>query len=127
MQLKIFDKSKPVVVVCENGNTSEASAFLLLRHKIEAFVVKGGMEKAPQEIEDIASDVDNNTENEPAIDSNSSTEDSVDALKSENQALKRTIDKLTTEKTELENKYRSLYKQMEKMKTVMDTLKNSEE
>lgn len=44
MQLKTISHEKPVVVVCQDGKTSEAAAFLLLRHKIDAMILKGGME-----------------------------------------------------------------------------------
>ncbi len=43
MQLKTLSHEKPVVVVCQDGKTSEAAAFLLLRNKIEAVILKGGM------------------------------------------------------------------------------------
>lgn len=44
MQLKMLSHEKPVVVVCQDGKTSEAAAFLLLRNKIEAMILRGGME-----------------------------------------------------------------------------------
>lgn len=44
MQLKTFNHDKPIVVVCRDGRISEAAAFLLLRHKINAMILKGGME-----------------------------------------------------------------------------------
>lgn len=44
MQLKTLSHDKPVIVVCRDGRTSEAAAFLLLRHKINAMILKGGME-----------------------------------------------------------------------------------
>lgn len=44
MQLKTFNHDKPVVVVCRDGRISEAAAFLLLRHKINAMILAGGME-----------------------------------------------------------------------------------
>lgn len=44
MQLKALNHEKSVVVVCQNGKTSEAAAFLLLRNKIEAMILQGGMD-----------------------------------------------------------------------------------
>ncbi|MFZ2406644.1 MAG: cyclic nucleotide-binding domain-containing protein [Methylobacter sp.] len=44
MQLKTLSHEKPVVVVCQDGKTSEAAAFLLLRNKIEAMILRGGMD-----------------------------------------------------------------------------------
>jgi len=44
MQLKAISHERPVVVVCQDGKVSEAAAFLLLRHKIDAMILSGGME-----------------------------------------------------------------------------------
>lgn len=43
MQLKKLNHEKPYIVVCDNGKTSEAAAFVLLNNKIEVRVLKGGM------------------------------------------------------------------------------------
>jgi CRP-like cAMP-binding protein len=42
--IKSLNRDKPVIVVCSNGKTSEAAAFLLLRNKFDAMILKGGME-----------------------------------------------------------------------------------
>ncbi|MFA5985393.1 MAG: cyclic nucleotide-binding domain-containing protein [Methylococcaceae bacterium] len=44
MQVKSLSREKPVIVVCNNGKASEAAAFLLLRHKFKAFILKGGLD-----------------------------------------------------------------------------------
>jgi rhodanese-related sulfurtransferase len=44
MQLKTLSHEKQVVVVCQDGKVSEAAAFLLLRNKIEAMILRGGMD-----------------------------------------------------------------------------------
>jgi rhodanese-related sulfurtransferase len=44
MQLKTLSQEKPVIVVCQDGKVSEAAAFLLLRNKIDAMILKNGME-----------------------------------------------------------------------------------
>jgi rhodanese-related sulfurtransferase len=44
MQLKTLNQEKPVIVVCQDGKVSEAAAFLLLRNKIDAMILKNGME-----------------------------------------------------------------------------------
>lgn len=44
MHLKTLSREKPVVVVCANGKLSEAAAFLLLRNKVKALILRGGME-----------------------------------------------------------------------------------
>ncbi len=53
MQLKSFDRENPIIVVCANGKTSEAAAFLLLRHHISTLIVDGGMEKVAGAIETV--------------------------------------------------------------------------
>jgi hypothetical protein len=42
--IKSLNRDKPVIVVCSNGKTSEAAAFLLLRNKFNALILKGGMQ-----------------------------------------------------------------------------------
>ncbi|MFA6162753.1 MAG: cyclic nucleotide-binding domain-containing protein [Methylobacter sp.] len=51
MQLKTLSRAKPVIVVCGDGKVSEAAAFLLLRHKITAMILKGGMKGISPETE----------------------------------------------------------------------------
>jgi len=137
MQLKIFDKKKPVIVICENGKTSEAAAFLLLRHKIGAFILKGGMDAVSIEddqnkptaefsiddgVETLFGDgIATDNDSEPA--SFEEIAVNADDLLSENKKLKETVKKLSAEKEDLEKKYRVLYKQSEKLKAVLDTLK----
>lgn len=43
LQLKIFDRNKNFIVVCEDGKTSDAAAFLMLRNKFEAKVLQNGL------------------------------------------------------------------------------------
>ena len=135
MQLKTLDKRKDILVVCANGKTSEASAFLLLRHKLKALIVEGGIEQDPHGAEtsalqtiDESIDQDKTsapTELKPAATTEvpGNEASSLDSLKNENQQLKQMLTKVTEEKEELEKKYRVLYKQSEKLKAVLDTLK----
>jgi rhodanese-related sulfurtransferase len=51
MQLKTLDREKPFIVVCEDGRISEAAAFLLRRHKIDATILKGGIAGVISELE----------------------------------------------------------------------------
>lgn len=138
MQLKTLNKKKPVIVVCANGKTSEAAAFLLLRHKFKALILKGGMQqeqlRTPETPAAFAIDDGFETLSTDNADFEYNTNDSVEAsadkndqqnsLQLENQQLKQKIQNLTAEKTELEKKYRVLYKQTEKMKAILDGLKN---
>ncbi len=141
MQIKTFDKKKPVIIVCENGKISQASSFLLLRNNFDALIVEGGMENEPQKA--ISSTDSNNidegietetvtenivepediTDTQATVEISADEENLVQSLQKENQKLKQTIEKLTAEKDELENKFRALYKQSEKLKAVLDTLK----
>jgi len=141
MHIKSLDKKKPVLVICKDGKTSEAAAFLLLRNKITAQIIEGGMENIPvEELEsaatfsiDNASDISISTgtvikpkevtlsesnNEQPASELNSDN-----ALLAENEALKLTIETLKSEKETLEQKYRALYKQTEKLKSILDSLK----
>jgi len=43
MQLKTLNREKPIIVICADGKTSEAAVFFLLRNKINAMLLKGGM------------------------------------------------------------------------------------
>lgn len=135
MYLKSIDKKKPVIVVCENGKTSEAAAFLLLRNKIQAKIVKGGIESVSAEsvvsaaafniddgIETLTSD--NVRQESSEIESSAFEAGDEESLRLENQQLKDSIKSLQAEKEELEMKYRLLYKQSEKLKSVLDALKN---
>jgi len=128
MQLKILDKKKTIIVVCEDGKTSEAAAFLLLRHKLNAIILKGGMKQLPEGATLISSETANETiaplakisadDIQPPIESSQSNQ-----LQQENQQLKQMIQTLTEEKQALEKKYRILFKQTEKLKAVLDSLK----
>ncbi|MFU8788500.1 MAG: cyclic nucleotide-binding domain-containing protein [Methylobacter sp.] len=114
MQLKALSHDKPVVVVCQDGKVSEAAAFLLLRNKIEAMILKGGInslspkpDSAPDadvidvpansddlDIEQIQLADDHSStpvaQDIPALDhaSFSITDEQIKALKLENEALK---------------------------------------
>ncbi|TAN66926.1 MAG: cyclic nucleotide-binding domain-containing protein [Methylobacter sp.] len=145
MQLKSFSHERPVVVVCQDGKTSEAAAFLLLRHKIEAMILKGGMDNlAPKP--SVTPEPENEApihtgeypeKTEPTRPADETTnistgilEDQIRALKLENEALKNTNQqlndkcmKLEFDKQNAEKQCRVLHKQMEKLTQVLDKLK----
>lgn len=141
MYIKSLNKKKPVLVICKDGKTSEAAAFLLLRNKITAQIIKGGMENIPsEELEsaatfsiDNASDISISTGtvikpkedilSEPNTEHPCSELSTDNALLAENEALKLTIQTLKSDKEALEQKYRALYKQTEKLKSILDSLK----
>lgn len=143
MQLKTFSHEKPVVVVCQDGTTSEAAAFLLLKNKIEAVILRGGIANLlPGPRSEAPVSVDNSSESSPqestlkqpadhsAAVSNSILEDQIRALKLENEALKNANQqlndkciKLEFDKQNAEKQCRVLHKQMEKLTQVLDRLK----
>ncbi|MGZ5010697.1 MAG: cyclic nucleotide-binding domain-containing protein [Methylobacter sp.] len=146
MQLKTLSPEKPVVVVCQDGKVSEAAAFLLLRNKIDAMILRNGMEglapkpditlesenEAPlSKSENIAENSDRKqpTDNSATAITNI-LEDQLRVLKLENEALKNANQqlndkcmKLEFDKQHAEKQCRILHKQMEKLTQVLDKLK----
>ncbi|MGH8550400.1 MAG: cyclic nucleotide-binding domain-containing protein [Methylococcales bacterium] len=47
MQIANLDPAKKLIVVCEDGNTSEAASFLLIRYAFDAVVLEGGFNAVP--------------------------------------------------------------------------------
>ncbi|WP_241674340.1 cyclic nucleotide-binding domain-containing protein [Candidatus Methylobacter oryzae] len=146
MQLKTLSLKLPVVVVCQDGKTSEAAAFLLLRHKIDAMILRGGMESLaakpnaasePENKPSLSSEEspESNAHTQPASSpttaaTHSSLEDQIRILKLENEALKNINHqlndkcmKLEFDKQHAEKQCRILHKQMEKLTQVLDKLK----
>jgi predicted RNase H-like nuclease (RuvC/YqgF family) len=144
MQLKAISHERPVVVVCQDGKVSEAAAFLLLRHKIDAMILSGGMESlaayapSPEIKLNITSESENEAllsgegrvESDDRKQSANILEDQVSALKLENDALKSVNQqlndkciKLEFDKQHAEKQCRILHKQMEKLTQVLDKLK----
>jgi len=145
-QLKILDKSKPVLVICRNGKNSSAAAFILLKQQFNTFVVANGIQQAidkPGEnesqinvedaIEAITVDVFED-ENEPESPINNSIETPAkeatqakrqNTAKEEIEQLKLTIQNLTEQKKNLEEKYRLLFQQTKKLKSALDAVKTA--
>ena len=147
MQLKALSHEKPVVVViCRDGKISEAAAFLLLRHNIEAMILKGGMESlAPKPIipstsenkklpsgELISEGFHLENEQERVSDNLASAsanilEDQITLLKLENETLKNINQqlhekcmKLDFDKQYAEKQCQILHQQLEKLAQVLD-------
>lgn len=53
MHVKTLSREKPVVVICANGKISEAAAFLLLRNKVKAMILRGGVDGIAPELKNI--------------------------------------------------------------------------
>ncbi len=149
MQLKTLSHERPFVVVCQDGKTSEAAAFLLLRHKMEAMILRGGMDglaakpntvlepesEVPAHVGEHPESADQKVEPKQPVDkpvsvSTGILEDQIRALRLENEALKNTnrelndkCMKLEFDKQNAEKQCRVLHKQMEKLTQVLDKLK----
>jgi hypothetical protein len=151
MQLKTLDKEKPIIVVCSDGKTSEAAVFLLLRNKINAMILKGGMAGINPEPEHDAA-LSNTTDdievfigrpelipqertvkqpdnNSVSIPNNAQDEhirllqSEIEALKMTNQQLNDKCTKLEFDKQHAEKQARIFYNQLEKLTQVLDKLK----
>jgi rhodanese-related sulfurtransferase len=153
MQLKTLDRDKTIIVVCSDGKISEAAVFLLLRHKINAMILKGGMaglapkpeETAPAEtVENIEAATEQpepmhqepeavqHAEPSASVSSISSSVQSeqikslqaeVASLKQTNQQLHDKCMKLEFDKQHAEKQNRILHKQLEKLTQVLDKYK----
>jgi len=159
MHIKNLNRKHKIILVCEDGKTSEAAAFLLMRNKYDALILKEGLRSVPRnellseavfEIDDgIELDIHDNRHPHdaasPALTPLGETETEsvhppsehslaaqLEFLKNENVSLRRALQqlkthnqKLTEEKTALEQKFRLLYKQSEKMKEMIKTLQGA--
>lgn len=151
MQLKTLNRDKPIIVVCGDGKTSEAAVFLLLRHKINAMILKGGMAGInPEPAHDITSvsttddiqavpetihqkqDAKQSVDNPVTVSSNAQDEHirllqaEIGGLKMTNQQLSDKCMKLEFDKQHAEKKARVLHKQLEKLTQVLDKLQGRE-
>ena len=52
MQIGNLDPKAKNIVICEDGNTSEAATFQLIRHGLQAVVLEGGFNNVPEEFLD---------------------------------------------------------------------------
>lgn len=149
MQLKDLKKeTKKIIIICADGTLSEAAAFTLIRNKIDAVILKGGMQNVPKNTsyageatftiddndqkshiffergetasEDISSTIDQQTNSPDSL--NQETE--LD-LQKENTHLKAENTRLSNELDSAKKQYRMLYKQTEKLKGILDKLKSS--
>ncbi|MDO8940077.1 MAG: cyclic nucleotide-binding domain-containing protein [Methylicorpusculum sp.] len=150
MQVKTLNRNRPVIVVCNNGKTSEAAAFLLLKNKIKASILDGGIENvAPTLVKSAASfAIDDGVETTFVVpqklvdvvetEKESSTEfDKASvleklqiensALRDANNRLKAMYEQLKQEKEEADREFRMLYRQTEKLKSILNAMKKTPE
>ncbi|MGR9045603.1 MAG: cyclic nucleotide-binding domain-containing protein [Gammaproteobacteria bacterium] len=147
MQLKTLNRTKPAIVVCNDGKTSEAAAFLLLKNKFKASILEGGMNKVPPHYKKTVASfvIDDGIETtftlpEKSLPATGTTETDAEfdhalarevrQLRETNEALQDRYDQLAnkckqleSDKEEAEKRYRMLYKQTEKLKAVLVNLK----
>lgn len=145
MYLKTLNRQHPIIVVCNNGRTSEAAAFVLLRHKFTALILQGGLDALDKELLKAPASfpIDDGVETGNFTGSGPATEirhpepgeqeitQEFNAEASSEEILRGTIESLTlrcktleAEKAALEIKYASLRRHLEKMKAEMDRLKH---
>ncbi|WP_031434776.1 cyclic nucleotide-binding domain-containing protein [Methylomarinum vadi] len=137
MHFKTLAKKQPIIVICENGDTSNAAAFLLLRNKIEAFVLRGGMAKVPAQAKtsEATFTIDEAEQDEESASvqtvGDAYREEPSEHIEPDIEQLKQTIAQLeekcrtlAEEKEEITRKYKLLFKQTEKMKALIDSIRN---
>ena len=123
MHLKTLDRKQPVIMVCDDGKTSQAAAFLLLRHKFDASILEGGMatvdtssKSAPAsfliddgveiDVKTVAENgIDTEQESRPPKDSD---EPGIDALQKRITELENQCAALKAEKQAILQKYQQL-------------------
>lgn len=145
MQIKTLNRAKPIIVVCNDGKTSEAAAFLLLKNKFKASILTGGMENIASEANESAASfaIDDGVETtlsapetgqlgQPPGENEQKLREELEQLRKENGTLLtnnnqliKQCKQLETEKQEAEKQFRMLYKQTEKLKAVLENLKKS--
>ncbi len=130
--------TKKIILICTDGSLSQAAAFMLINNRLDAIIVKGGMQHLPSQLNivketDVTLDVSGNTRHSTSLEPNSVATDKsklpqaltnnsqndsaiIDKLKQENQQL---ISELDT----LKKRYRMLYKQTEKLKSILEKYK----
>jgi CRP-like cAMP-binding protein len=130
VQLKTLSLKQSVVVVCQDGKTSEAAAFILLKHKIDAVILRGGMEgiarkaeqPAPSSTDAKPAETAAGTPSPTSTTANGAIEDQINALKLENEALKNSNRQLTDKCVKLEADKQNAEKQCQALQKQMDTL-----
>ncbi len=137
MYLKTLNRLHPIIVVCKDGRASEIAAFILLRHKYTALILKGGVDSLGREhLKRPASfAIDDGMETGNFIDT--ALETSSHPAQGEHQELGETsldlrntvqqlilkCKSLEAEKLSLELKCSTLTRQLEGVKAELDLLK----
>ncbi|BCG65583.1 MAG: hypothetical protein methR_P3428 [Methyloprofundus sp.] len=151
MRVKDFKKESNIVIVCDDGSLSAAAAFFLIKNKLDALILKGGMGSVPSEAESsnkssfaidesgVETGVFSRADESEGVPSEKleltmapvseeTFEESGEinaGLQQENQDLKQENKYLTSELEGLKKQYRMLFKQTERLKAVLDKLQES--
>lgn len=107
MHLRTMNRQQAVVLVCKNGELSETSAFILVRHRFNVFVLQGGIDKLGADLLNSAEPEDVRPEPElvaPVL----TDENEVDHLRYNLNKLKAQYKILYAERKALEEKYNEL-------------------
>ncbi len=136
MYLKTLNRQQPIIVVCNDGRSSESAAFLLLRNKFNALILKGGIAavsaeqlKVPASFKiDDGIETGNFTEQErdatamAQLESQRAQQESATLRQLANH-LKAKCTTLEAEKNALELKYTTLLRQAEVLRGELEDLK----
>lgn len=146
MQLKSLNRERTAVIICSDGKASEAGAFLLLKNKFNAVVLKGGMASVPNEtlsecarfeiddgVETMAeihiANTTGNEESQPVADSASAEEEQepqwrtqIKTLTEENEDLRKNIHLLAEKCSQLENERNQLEQQFRELSQQLASL-----
>ncbi|MGD0961924.1 MAG: cyclic nucleotide-binding domain-containing protein [Methylomonas sp.] len=116
MHLRTMNRQHPVILVCKNGATSETAAFLFIRHKFNAFVLLGGIDKLSADLLNPSSDSVAQTEiPEPSNIKPVSEDTELEHLRRYLHKLKIQYTALFAEKKALEEKCAMLAEQVNKL------------
>lgn len=143
MQFKSLNRDKMIIVICSDGKASEAGAFLLLKHKFNAVILRGGMASAPEELKhesaqftiddgietlieiqdsDLSDNRSEQSDEQSSNGVNAHLEEQIRFLKTENETLRRANQllndqcaKLEIEKEAVVKQYRMASQQLEKL------------
>jgi len=134
MHLKDLKKeAHKIILVCANGAVSEAAAFTLIKNKVDAVILKGGIKSLPNDFnstKESTFSIDNDDQEQGIIlgsedfDTKFAPEEEPN-LEQDNEVLKADNARLNTELNDLKKKYRMLYAQFEKLKAILDKLRSS--
>lgn len=147
MNVKDLKNESKIIVVCEDGQLSKAAAFFLIKNRIDALILTGGMqnisedqlngrqasftidESEPPESESVLTQADMPAINIEELPAEITIEKHATdiQLQQENKNLKAENQRITTELETLKKQYRMLYKQTEKLKSVLDKFQASKE